>query len=266
MKFTKRAAVLLTVSLMLAGAMTACGSSNPNDILSTGSDDGAKVYSIVSDNTFAPFEFLDTGTNEYVGIDLDLLAAIAENQGFAYTIDNCGWNAALASLGESQCDGMIAGMTITEERRKSYDFSDPYFEDGQIMFVKGDSEITSPEELAGKTVAVKTGTQSETYAMSIADEYDFTVVSYKDSPAVYTAVISGSNDAGFEDFSVVNYQISAQALDLKTVGGKINVKPYGFAVLKGSNAELVEMFNTGLANIKSDGTYDEILAKYGIEG
>ena len=172
----------------------------------------------------------------------------------------------MSSLGAGQADGMIAGMTITDERKESYDFSDPYFEGGQIMFVKGDSSITSIEDLSGKTVAVKAGTESEKYAQSVADEYGFTIVSYKDSPTVYTAVTNGNDAAGFEDFSVINYQIAAQDLDLKTVGDKVQIGNYGFAVLKGSNPELIEMFNAGLANIQANGVYDEILANYGIEG
>lgn len=263
MKFTKRTAALLTAALMLSATLTACGNGNDNNAQSSG-DDNAKVYSIVADNAFAPFDFMDAATTEYTGIDMDLLAAIAEDQGFAYSVNNCGWDAALSSLGAGQADGMIAGMTITEERLLSYDFSDSYFEDGQILLVKSDSTIASFEDLKGKTVAAKTGTMGEKFAMSIADEYGFKVVSYKDSPTVYTAVINGNDAAGFEDYSVINYQIAAQNLDLKTVGEKVNVGQYGFAVLKGNNAELIEMFNAGLANIKANGVYAEILANYGI--
>lgn len=266
MKFTKRTAGLLTASLMLAATMTACGnSSNNNDVPSSDNNDAdATVYSIVADNAFAPFDFMDAATMEYTGIDMDLLAAIAEDQGFQYTVNNCGWDAALSSLGAGQADGMIAGMTISAQRQESYDFSDPYFEDGQILIAKSDSTIASFDDLKGKTVAAKTGTQGETFAMSIAEEYGFTVISYKDSPTMYTAVINGNDAAGFEDYSVINYQIGAQDLDLKTVGEKVNVGQYGFAVLKGKNAELIEMFNAGLANIKANGVYDEILANYGI--
>ena len=148
MTFAKRAAALLTASLMIVGTMTACGNNNQETPSSSGEGEG-KVYHIVADNAFAPFDFMDPDTMEYTGIDMDLLAAIAEDQGFEYVIDNCGWDAALSSLGSGQADGMIAGMTITEERQESYDFSDPYFEGGQIMFVKADSDITSIEDLQG---------------------------------------------------------------------------------------------------------------------
>lgn len=264
MKLTKRTAAVLTASLMLAGALTACGNGNNDAQPSSNGENNAKVYKIVADNAFAPFDFMDPDTMEYTGIDMDLLAAIAEDQGFEYEIDNCGWDAALSSLGSGQADGMIAGMTISQERQESYDFSDSYFEGGQIMFVKDGSDITSIEDLKGKTVAVKAGTESDKYAQSVAEEYGFTIVSYKDSPTVYTAVTNGNDAAGFEDYSVINYQIAAQDLNLKTIGDKVQIGDYGFAVLKGKNPELIEMFNAGLANIKANGTYDEILAKYGI--
>ena len=264
MTFAKRAAALLTASLMIVGTMTACGNNNQETPSSSGEGEG-KVYKIVADNAFAPFEFLDESTGEYIGVDMDILAAIAEDQGFQYEIDNCGWDAAIGNLQSGQADGMIAGMSITDDRKKSYDFSEGYYTGGQIMIVKGDSDIASYEDLEGKTVAVKTGTQSAAFAESIAEEYGFTTVTYKDSPAVYAAVTGGTDAAGFEDYAVISYQIQNQGLDLKMVGDQQNITSYGFAVKKGSNPELIEMFDAGLANIQANGTYAEIMAKYGIE-
>lgn len=255
MKSMKRGIFLLVAILALAVALTACSNT----------DGDAKVYKIVADNAFAPFEFLDEATGDYIGVDMDLLAAIAEDQNFTYTMDNCGWDAAIASLQSGQADGMIAGMSITEDRKEDYDFSEGYYTGGQIMIVKGDSDIASYEDLAGKTVAVKTGTQSATLAESLAAEYGFQIVTYKDSPAVYAAVTGGIDAAGFEDYAVISYQIQNQNLDLKMVGEQQNITSYGFAVKKGQNPELIEMFNAGLANIIENGTYDEILASYGIE-
>ena len=264
MTFAKRAAALLTASLMIVGTMTACGNNNQETPSSSGEGEG-KVYKIVADNAFAPFEFLDEASGEYVGVDMDILAAIAEDQGFEYEIDNCGWDAAIGNLQSGQADGMIAGMSITDDRKKSYDFSEGYYTGGQIMIVKGDSDIASYEDLEGKTVAVKTGTQSAAFAESIAEEYGFTTVTYKDSPAVYAAVTGGTDAAGFEDYAVISYQIQNQGLDLKMVGDQQNITSYGFAVKKGSNPELIEMFDAGLVNIQANGTYAEIMAKYGIE-
>ena len=262
MKFTKRTAAILTASLMLVGTMTACGNSSNNEQPSGGNED-AKTYKIVADNAFAPFDFMDAETNEYTGIDMDLLAAIAEDQGFAYTIDNCGWDAALSNLGAGQCDGMIAGMTIKPERQEKFDFSDGYFEDGSILVVAKGSAIASEADLAGKTVAAKTGTVSADYTESTKDQYGFEITYFEDSPSMYQAVVSGSADACFEDFSVIGWAIKNDGTELQTVGEVVNPGYYGFAVKKGENAELIKMFNAGLKNIKESGKYDELLAKYG---
>ena len=278
MKNYKRIAALLLAVLMVF-SLVACGSNTGTEETTEAADaaDAAettaaaqdtdtaegKKYVIASDNAFAPFEYLDTETNEYVGIDMDILAAVAEDQGFEYEVQNVGFDAALNQVQSDQADGVIAGMTITEERKLKFDFSDGYFDAGQILVVAADSEIQGLEDLAGKKVAVKISTQGADYAQSIAEEYGFEVTTYEDSPTMYQAVIQGTDDACFEDDPVVRYSIQSQSLELKVVGDVINAKPYGFAVKLGENAELLTMFNTGLANIRANGVYDEILSKYG---
>lgn len=107
----------------------------------------SKTYIIYSDNAFAPFEFLDTETNEYTGVDMDILAAVAEDQGFKYEVKNEGFDASMGAVQSGQADAMIAGMTITDERKQTFDFSDGYFEDGQIMVVTADSTVESVDDL-----------------------------------------------------------------------------------------------------------------------
>ncbi len=276
--FTKILGLLLALSLLVA-VMAGCGAGGgepapaPDDAAVTddaapGGDDAAapvsdKTYVIYSDNAFAPFEYYDTEAGVYVGLDMDLLAAIAEDQGFKYEMHNDGFDASMGAVQSGQADAMIAGMTITEERMLTFDFSEGYFEDGQIMVVPADSSIASPADLAGTTVAAKTSTQGAAYAESIKDEYGFEIQYYEDSPTMYTAVINGTNSACFEDFSVIGYAIQSEGLALQTVGDVVNPGYYGFAVQKGMNPELIEMFNAGLANIKANGTYDQILATYG---
>lgn len=254
MKKAFRYLTLLVVSVSLLFAMAACNSnSNTTD----------KTYIIYADNAFAPFEYLDVNTNTYVGLDMDLLAAIAEDQGFQYEVKNEGFEPAMAAVQSGQADGMIAGMTITEKRTQTYDFSDSYFEDGQIMIVAAGSEVKSLDDLNGQVVATKASTQGFEYADGIKDEYGFTLQVYEDSPTMYAAVMQGVNVACFEDRTVGEWAIKSQDLKMETVGEVINPKEYGFAVKKGENAELIEKFNAGLANLKDSGKYDEILAKYG---
>ena len=260
MKNFKRIAAILLVAL-LAVALVACGAKTNTD--DPAAADTGKKYVIASDNAFAPFEYLDTASNTYVGIDMDVLAAIAEDQKFEYEVQNVGFDAALNQVQSDQADAVIAGMTITEVRKETFDFSEGYFDAGQILVVPTDSKIQSLEDLRGTNVAVKISTQGADYAQSIADEYGFEITTYEDSPTMYQAVAQGTNAACFEDDPVVRYSIQSQNLDLKVVGDVINAKPYGFAVKRGENAELIAMFNAGLSNIKANGVYDEILAKYG---
>ena len=114
-----------------------------------------KTYVIGTDVTFAPFEFQDVN-GEFVGIDMDLLKAIAEDQGFKYEIKPLGFNAAVQALEAKQVDAVIAGMSITEERALKFDFSDPYFDSGVIMAVDEDNEsVSSYEDLKGKKSSSK---------------------------------------------------------------------------------------------------------------
>ncbi len=223
-----------------------------------------KTYVIYSDNAFAPFEFLDQTTNTYTGLDLDLLTAIGADQGITFDVKNEGFDAAMGAVQSGQADGMIAGMTITDERKKTFDFSDGYFEDGQVLVVPADSAASSLDDLRGKVVAVKASTQGAQYAESVKNQYGFTTQVYEDSPTMYAAVQNGTNAACFEDRSVVGWAIKQGKVQLKTVGRTLQPGQYGFAVKKGNNPELVEKFNAGLAHLRQTGDYQKILDKYGL--
>ena len=252
-KFTKLA-VFAVVALM-ALTMAACSNGGGN-----GEASGDK-YIIATDTTFAPFEFEDESGNR-IGIDMDLLKAIAEDQGFEYELQPLGFDAAVTALESGQADAVIAGMSITEERQKKFDFSDPYFDSGVGMAVKADNEeIKSYEDLKGKNVAVKNGTEGSKYAESIKDQYGFTITSFPESANMYEDVKSDNSVACFEDYPVLGYAIT-QGQPLKMVGDLQAGNSYGLAVQKGQNAELLEKFNAGLKNLKDNGKYQEILDTY----
>ena len=153
-------------------------------------------------------------------------------------------------------------MSITDERKQTFDFSEPYFDADVTMAVAAGSDIKSYEDLAGQKVAVKTATNGATYAKSIADEYGFTVVEFKDSPTMYQDVIAGNTVACFEDEPVMAYNIQQGAQMEMPEGMTAAGTQYGFAVAKGQNAELLEKFSTGLANIIENGKYQEIVDSY----
>ena len=263
----------------LALSLAACGGSSSSASSASTADSAAstseaassseaastsdKVWVIATDTVFKPFEYTDA-SGSFVGIDVDLLAAIAEDQGFQYELKSLGWDAAIAACQAGQADGMIAGASITEERKSSgWTFSDGYYTATQSMTVAADSDIAGFEDLSGKDGAVKIGTQGAAYAESLKDEYGFNIVSFEDSPTMYQAVLGGQCAACFEDTPIMQASIKDGGLALKVLENTANEGgDYGFAIFNTDNQELLDLFNAGLADIKTNGTYDEILAKY----
>ena len=217
-------------------------------------------YTIVSDSSFAPFEYQDE-SGKYVGIDMELIKAIAEQQGFTITIQNPGFDAALNAVQAGQADAVIAGMSITDARKKIFDFSDAYYSSNILLAVKNGSDIASYEDLKGKTVGAKNGTASYTFLESNKDKYGYTLKAFDEASGMYDSLNSGSIDALMDDEAVLLYAIQ-QGRDFATPVPGEKSGEYGFAVKKGANPELIEMFNNGLAALVESGKYDEILNKY----
>ncbi|MHA7582584.1 amino acid ABC transporter substrate-binding protein/permease [Paenibacillus vandeheii] len=255
MKTTKVSFFVLSLILLLVAGLSGwSGDANANS-------NSGKTYVIGTDITFAPFEYQDVN-GDFVGIDMDLLDAIAKDQNFKYEIKALGFNAAVQALESNQVDGVIAGMSITDERKQKFDFSESYYPSGVVMGISANNDtVKSYEDLRGKKVAVKTGTEGYSFAESISSKYGFTIVPFDDSAQMYDDVKTGNSVACFEDHPVLAYGVN-QNNGLKIVTKKEEGASYGFAVSKGKNQELLEMFNTGLTNIKANGEYKRITEKY----
>ncbi len=253
-KFLALLLSISTLALLLAG----CGAAKEKEPAETG-----KKWIISTDTAFNPFEYTNKD-GKFVGIDVDILKAIAEDQGFEYELKSLGWDASIAACQANQADGMIAGASITDKRKADgWIFSDSYYTCTQTMTVAENSTITSFEDLKGLKVAVKRSTQGEEYANSLKDQYGFSITVYDDSDTMYQAVIGGQEVACFEDTPVMKASIKTGNLPLKVLDNTANEgSGYGFAIFDEANIELINLFNAGLANIKSNGTYDKILAEY----
>jgi len=217
-------------------------------------------YVIASDSSFAPFVFQNS-SNHYTGIDMDLIKAIAEDQGFEIEITNPGFDAAINAVQSGQADGMIAGMSVTDARKETFDFSDSYYTANTILGVKESSTVSSYEDLNGKTVGVKNGTASQTFLTENQSKYGYKIKTFADGSSMYDSLNTGSIDAVMDDEPVLKYSIS-QGQKLKTPIEGTPIGETAFAVKKGSNPELIEMFNNGLANLKASGEFQKILDKY----
>lgn len=258
---------LLTLSLSMLLAASVCAVSGCEKEKPAEKETGTTVkkpsYVIATDKGFSPFEF-QNADGDIVGIDMDILAAVAKDQDFEYEIQYIGWDAAIAACQAGQADAMIAGASITDERKQSgWVFSDGYFDATQGMAVAKDSDIDSFKDLKGKKVAVKNGTMSNQYAEEIKGEYGFEVVNFSTSPDMYQAVMGGQVSACIDDTPILKYNIKEGELDMKYVDGTENEPAqYGMAIFDTNSEKLLKSFNKGLENIRESGEYDEIIARY----
>lgn len=268
----KRRTFMAAAAALGAAFLTGCGgAASPAASSTATASSGAasavagidKKWVVTTDTAFMPFEYTDESGN-FVGIDVDILAAIAEDQGFEYDLQAIGWDGAVAAVQSGQADAIIAGASITDERKENgWIFSDGYYTAKQTIAVAKDSTITSWEDMKGKNAAVKNGTTGADYAESLKDQYGFTVTKFEDSPTMYQDVLTGNSFACFDDEPVMAANIKQHDLGLKIPDGFANEgAPYGLAIMDEKNQSFLDLFNAGLAKIKANGTYDEILAKY----
>lgn len=246
---------ILLTSVMVVGLTTGCGASK--------SDGSAnKKYIIACDAKYAPFSFEEDG--KYKGIDVEILDAVAKEEKFEYELKPMDFNGVIPGLTANQIDGAIAGMSITDERKESLDFSDGYFVSGLSLVVNEDNtDIKGIEDVKGKNVSIKKGTAGSKYAEENESKYDLKLNYFEDSPSMFQAVENKNCDFLLEDYPVIAYKIKIDsAAKLKIVGDKLYTVDYGFAVQKGANKELLEKFNNGLKKLKENGKYDEIVAQY----
>jgi polar amino acid transport system substrate-binding protein len=216
-------------------------------------------YQVATDATWPPFEVVDETTKEIIGFDIDLMEAIAERGGFEVEFVNVGWDPLLAGMAQCQYDAAISAMTITEERKKSFLFSDPYFEAGQIVTVQSDNtEIMSKDDLVGKTVGAQIGT---TGAIEIEKIDGAILKTYDDIGLAFQDLMNGQIDAIVADNPLALGYVGANPKDLKAVGPVFTDESYGIAVCK-DNTELVEMINKGLAAVKEEGLVDSLTVKW----
>lgn len=237
-----------------------------SDSLKLSGDPSAKAtpvkstYKIVMDSSFAPFEY-QNDSGKYEGIDVDLIKAIAEQQGFNIELSNPGFDAALNAVQAGQADAVIAGMSITDARKEIFDFSDPYYTSNILLAVKKGSSVKSYEDLNGMTVGAKNGTASYTWLSEHADQYGYSLRAFDEASTMYDSLNSGSIDALMDDEAVLRYAIKQGRKFETPIDGEKSGE-YGFAVNKGANPELLEMFNNGLAALVKSGKYDKIVSKY----
>ena len=240
---------------------TAAAEEGTVDVASLGLIEDGKL-TVCTDAPYPSFEFQDETTKEWTGFDMDVVREIAAGIGsgleLAVTVQPFDgiWLAPKAGT----CDMVASAMTITEERKANALFTDGYFDADQSLLVRAEDKdaLTSLEALAGKTIAVQTGTTGESYAQENAK--DSTLKSFDESAAMFLALESGDVDAILQDLPV-NAERALKDDKTALTASFSTGEQYGFAVSQ-DNTALADALNAGIAEIKENGKYDEIYAKY----
>lgn len=216
---------------------------------------------VVTDPVWPPFEYMNEETKEMIGFDIDLMNAIAKDQGLTVEFVNQAFDTAIASMASCQYDASISAITITEERGKQFLFSDPYFTSGQILTVKeGNEALSTKDAVKGKTLGGQNGTTGAMMAQEWASEGWCKVKIYDSVDLAFLDLKNGQIDATLTDDTVA-YAYSEQLGGIIPVGELFSSEEYGIAICK-SEKDLQTKINDGLAKVKEDGTWDEIYAKY----
>lgn len=268
MKLVKKSLVL-ALSVIVAGVMlAACGSSGGDAPAPAGSSSaggsgnaasGGKLK-MVTESTFPPYEFYDDAGN-ITGIDVEIAENIADALGMELEIEDIAFDSIITAVQTGKADIGIAGITVTEDRLENVSFSEPYTNAVQVVIIPEGSDIASVDDLTGKTIAVQTGTTGDIYAEDIEGAQ---IEQFTKATDGVLALTSGKVDAMIIDSAPANAFV-AQNEGLTILEEDFENEDYAIAVAK-DNTELLDKINDALKEMKSNGTLDEIIAKYINEG
>ena len=276
----KKKVLALTMAALMAASLTACGGgakettaadttaadtadttaaekTEETSAEAAGTEAAGGVLVMATNAEFPPYEYHDGGV--IVGIDAEIAKAIADELGMELEIEDIAFDSIIPEITTGKADMGLAGMTVTEDRKQSVDFTDTYAKASQKIIVKEDSAIASPDDLTGVIVGVQQGTTGDIYVSDL--EADGTTVErYNKGFEAVQALSQGKIDAVVIDGEPAKTFV-AQTEGLKILEESFTDEEYAIAVKKG-NTELLEKINGALKTLKDNGTLDEIVAKY----
>lgn len=257
MKMTRAAFVKSAIlGMATAGLLVACGGGG-GDTGASG-DGGDSVLSVGTEPGFPPFESM-SASGELEGFDIDLMNAIAEKVGKTVEFESLPFDGLIPALQGGSINAAISGMTITDERQATVDFSDPYFKAGLAIAVQeSTTDIKSLEDLKGKRIAAQIGTTGADAANSVEGA---TVTTFDSAPLALQELANGNVDAVVNDAPATLDAIATGNIPgIEVVGELLTEEFYGIAMPQGS--ENLEAINEGLSEVKADGTYAELYQKW----
>lgn len=268
---TRRSIVFKTAGALAFGLLFgACGKKEPETTAASApaattaaaNTAPAKVVMVGTDAAYAPFEYQNE-KGDIIGLTVDVVTAAAARSGIGVKFVNTPWEGIFNALQQGDRDMLASSITITEERKQTMDFTDSYFDAAQLIAVRQDSKVARFDDLKKLKVGVQTGTTGDEVVSKLLGKTNTNVRRFESTPLALKELESSGVDAVVADNGVVvNYVNNNAGSKFKTVSDSaFAAEHYGFAVKKG-NADLLAKLNKGLADIKADGSYDKIYAKY----
>lgn len=283
----KKNVIVLAAAVCMAAALTACGSSKSatettavaaetttataetTTTADTTAADAADTSAAAAEKTestggkivmvtnaeFPPYEYHENDT--IVGIDADIARAVAEQMGVELEIQDMAFDSLIPAIQSGKADFAAAGMTVDEDRLKNVDFTDTYAQAAQVIIVKKDSPIASPDELTGKKIGVQTGTTGDIYASDIENAE---VQRFNKGMEAVMALNQGKIDAVVIDREPAKVFVKENE-GLKILDEAFTEEEYAIAVKKG-NTELLEKMNAAIKELKESGELQKIVDKY----
>ncbi len=225
----------------------------------------ANVLTVGTNAAFEPFEMMAEDGKTIIGFDVDLINAIAADQGLEVEMVNMEFDGLVMAVKSGQLDAAIAGMSVTDERKESVDFTNTYYDAGLNIAVAADNtDITSEADLAGKVVASQIGTTGAAKAQELKEAGVVAEVKLLENINVCMMSLSnGEVDAVIMDIPVNGAYVAAHPETAKIAAPIVSGEPESFAIaVAKDNTELLDKLNAGLENVIADGTYMEIYDKY----
>ncbi len=238
--------VVIVLVLGFALALMACGQTK-------------NTLTMATNAAFPPYEYYED--QKIVGIDVEIAELIAEKLGMELVIDDMEFDSILAAVQSGKADMGMAGLTVTEERLVSVDFSTSYATGRQVIIVAADSDIASPDDLEGKTVGVQLSTTGDLYiTWDYVDEGLAQIDRYSKGADAVQALLQGKVDAVVIDNEPAKVFVE-QNPDLKILETEYTIEDYAIAVAKG-NKQLLDKINAALAELLESGQLQQIIEKY----
>lgn len=216
---------------------------------------------VATDTAYLPFEFKENG--KYVGFDMDLLDAITNEMGVSYSLLPMDFSNIFANLAAGKVDMAIAGITITQERERSMDFSEPYFRSDISLVVASDNnDIRRFSDLAGKRIGVKRGTDAADYVSRTLPDAKITYFQNMDVGFPYLEVAAGRLDALVHDSANVRYYSEHNGTGLVKVSDTVTTQNNFYAIAMPKNSALTQRVNAAIRKAIQSGAYATIYQKW----